>query len=142
MEENNVFGTRLRERRKEIGLTQKELATAVGAKHNSVSDWERGHAMPDPDTIVLICETLNITSSFLLPSKKRIDNESWGNGQENEVMKFTEEEVALISSFRSLDAPGKAVLQAVLDTQQQRIKEYGPAAKRAPTGTTRRVPLI
>ena len=76
MEENNVFGVRLREKRKENKLTQKQLAEIVGAKHNSVSDWERGYAMPDPDTIVLICEALNVSSAYLLPSKN-IDHGSF-----------------------------------------------------------------
>ena len=69
MEENNVFGSRLKEARKACKFTQKQLADQIGAKHNSVSDWERGYAMPDPDTIVMICEVLNVSSSYLLPSK-------------------------------------------------------------------------
>lgn len=74
MEENNVFGCRLREVRKEHKLTQKQLADKIGAKHNSVSDWERGYAMPDPDTIVSICEALNVSSAYLLPAKNRTDD--------------------------------------------------------------------
>ena len=70
METSNIFGARLREKRKENGLTQKQLADIIGAKHNSVSDWERGCAMPDPDTIVLICETLNVSPSYMLPPKR------------------------------------------------------------------------
>lgn len=66
-----MFGSRLKEMRKANKLTQKQLADQIGAKHNSVSDWERGYAMPDPDTIVLICEVLNVSSSYLLPSKSR-----------------------------------------------------------------------
>ena len=34
------FGTQLRRARKRKGLTQKELADAVGARHNTVSNWE------------------------------------------------------------------------------------------------------
>lgn len=76
MEDTNLFGTRLREKRKENKLTQKELADQIGAKHNSVSDWERGYAMPDPDTIVLICEALNVSSAYLLPSRREMSSSS------------------------------------------------------------------
>ena len=36
------FGEKLRQARKNCRLTQKELAEAVGAKHNSISNWENG----------------------------------------------------------------------------------------------------
>ena len=70
MDEKNVFGTRLKERRKEKKMTQKQLADAVGAKHNSVSDWENGKNKPDPDTIERICEALDISAAYLLPSNR------------------------------------------------------------------------
>lgn len=69
MDEHNTFGARLKESRRAKKLTQKQLAEQIGAKHNSVSDWERGYAMPDPDTIVDICEVLDVSASHLLPSK-------------------------------------------------------------------------
>ena len=52
---------------------------------------------------------------------------------------ITDEEHAWLSALRSLDAPGKAVVQTVLESQQQRIREYGPAVK---ASATRRIPLI
>ena len=38
----------------------------IGAKHNSVSNWETGLNKPDPDTIGLICGVLGISASDLL----------------------------------------------------------------------------
>lgn len=70
MDDNNVFGIRLKEKRKEKNMTQKQLADMVGAKHNSVSDWENGKNKPDPDTIERICEALNISAAYLLPSNR------------------------------------------------------------------------
>lgn len=70
MEETNLFGNRIREKRKEKKLTQKEFAKAIGAKHNSVSDWELGKNKPDPDAIERICEVLDIPADYLLPSRR------------------------------------------------------------------------
>ncbi len=76
MEENNIFGTRLKERRREKKLTQKQLADMIDAKHNSISDWENGKNKPDPDTIERICEALDISASYLLPSNRdKVDGE-------------------------------------------------------------------
>ena len=70
-----LFGKRLREKRKLARYTQKELAEIVGAKHNSVSGWENGRNMPDPDTLVLICEALNVGASYLLDTPDSTEGE-------------------------------------------------------------------
>lgn len=88
---NNTFGARLREARKNARMTQKELASAIGAKHNSVSNWENDQNMPDPDTIVRICETLNVGADYMLPSK---------NARGNSVEDPTEEREDDIWEFR------------------------------------------
>lgn len=67
---SGTFGSRLREARKAKQLTQKELAVQVGAKHNSVSNWENDLNKPDPDTIELLCEVLEVSADYLLPSRR------------------------------------------------------------------------
>ena len=71
-----LFGKRLREKRKAAGYTQKKLAEIVGSKHNSVSGWENGKNMPDPDTLVLICEALNVGASYLLNTPDNAESEN------------------------------------------------------------------
>ena len=34
------LGEKIKEYRKKKNMTQKELANLIGAKHNSISDWE------------------------------------------------------------------------------------------------------
>ena len=58
------FGTQLRLARKRKGLTQKDLADAVGARHNTVSNWEAGRNRPDPDTVRLLCTLLEVDSNY------------------------------------------------------------------------------
>lgn len=63
---NMTFGARLRQARINAKMTQKELAGKIGAKHNSISNWENDQNKPDPDTIEYICGVLNITPNYLL----------------------------------------------------------------------------
>lgn len=63
------FGEKLKKARIAAGLTQRQLADLINAKHNSVSNWEHGQNMPDPDTIVRICEELNLSATYLLQSR-------------------------------------------------------------------------
>ena len=39
---NNILGRNIRKARLKKGWTQKQLAEAIGVKHNSISDWENG----------------------------------------------------------------------------------------------------
>jgi transcriptional regulator with XRE-family HTH domain len=61
-----TFGNKLNKARKIKRLTQKQLAEKIGAKHNSISDWENDKNKPDPDTIELICDALDISANYLL----------------------------------------------------------------------------
>lgn len=67
-----TFGEKIRNARKLAGLTQKQLADKIGAKHNSISDWENNKNKPDPDAIELLCGVLEITPNYLLATT---DNE-------------------------------------------------------------------
>lgn len=60
------FGSQLKKARKNAGLTQKQLASAIDAKHNSISNWENDQNRPDPDTIAALCGVLHISPNFLL----------------------------------------------------------------------------
>lgn len=71
------IGKRIKNARISHGLTQRELADGLGAKHNSVSNWESDKNKPDADMIVKLCEVLNLSPSFLMCGERgldRIDN--------------------------------------------------------------------
>jgi len=65
------FGLKLKELRKNKGLTQKQLAEMIGAKHTSVSNWENGQNYPDVETIELLCGALDISPNQLLSETKK-----------------------------------------------------------------------
>ena len=60
------LGDRIREARKKKELTQRQLADMIGAKHNSVSDWENNKNKPDPNTIKLLMKALDVDANLLL----------------------------------------------------------------------------
>lgn len=63
---NLTFGEKIKDARKSKNLTQKQLAEKIGAKHNSVSDWENDKNRPDAATIEFLCKALDITPNYLL----------------------------------------------------------------------------
>lgn len=62
----NIFSIRLREARKELKLTQKDLATALNTTDDSIYSWENGRSQPSIEMIRLICKTLDVSADYLL----------------------------------------------------------------------------
>jgi transcriptional regulator with XRE-family HTH domain len=60
------FGPRLARIRRERGITQVELAEAIGSIQVVISNYERGKARPYADTVARIAEALGVTTDELL----------------------------------------------------------------------------
>ena len=58
------IGSRLREGRRAAGMTQQQLAEAIGVSNTSVSNWEKGVSSPDPETIDKLCGVLGVQPNF------------------------------------------------------------------------------
>ena len=67
------FGEKLRQARKRRGLTQKALAEAVQARHNSVSNWEAEKNQPDSDTIRRLCAVLEVDSNYFFETESVLE---------------------------------------------------------------------
>ena len=57
---------RIKEIRKELGISQGELAKLCKVKQSCVSKWERGATLPDADMICDLSKVLNVSTDFLL----------------------------------------------------------------------------
>ena len=65
MEDKSTLGKFIQTKRKELGLSQKELAKALYVTESAVSKWERGIYYPDITMISGICEVLHISEHEL-----------------------------------------------------------------------------
>ena len=66
------FGCFVAERRKELGLTQKELAAKIQVTDKAVSKWERGLGLPDISTIEPLASALSVSIEELMRSEKDV----------------------------------------------------------------------
>ena len=76
----NKIGNFIAEKRKEKGLTQKELAEKIGVTDKAVSKWERGLGCPDVSILEVLASTLDVSILEILK----------GRTIENEIIKVTE----------------------------------------------------
>ena len=70
-------------KRKELNLTQMQLAEELGITDRAVSKWENGKALPDASLMLPLCGILHITVNDLL-SGEEINMEN--NKQKNEQL--------------------------------------------------------
>lgn len=75
-------------KRKELNLTQVQLAERLGISSKSVSKWERGKCMPDYGIVNELCDALGITVSELLDGEEneRENLRMYDNGQMIEML--------------------------------------------------------
>src|SRR5690625_2406996 len=57
--------------RKEIGMSQEELASLLGVSRQSVSKWEVGDSSPDLNNVIKLSKIFNCTSDYLLLGSKQ-----------------------------------------------------------------------
>ena len=69
--------------RKQVNLTQLQLADKLGITDKAISKWERGIAMPDTSIMLQLCDILGISVNELLSGEK-INMEN--NEQKNEQL--------------------------------------------------------
>jgi transcriptional regulator with XRE-family HTH domain len=69
----NTTGDRIRARRKLLGFTQRELASRVGVKHATVSQWETSDTIPAGDNLDALCRCLRTSTLWSLKGKGEPD---------------------------------------------------------------------
>ncbi len=82
------IGKRIRYYREQAGLSQKQLAQAIGVSNSRVSNWEQGTNRPDADILATLCVTLKVSPSLLLGIRLSVDE-------------LSEQELNVIKAYRS-----------------------------------------
>lgn len=66
MEENMTLAEKLKEARKNAGLTQTELAEKLCVSRQAITKWETGKGIPDVENLKILSKVLNVSIDFLL----------------------------------------------------------------------------
>lgn len=69
-----TIGDRIRARRKELRLTQKDLSLKVGVSHVSISQWEKDETSPRGDNLMKLSRALGCEPEFILNGDKSESN--------------------------------------------------------------------
>lgn len=69
------FSERLKKLRKDIGLTQVDVASKLGISQQAYASWERGAKKPTQDNLVNIAQILNVSVDYLVGNSQETSDE-------------------------------------------------------------------
>lgn len=78
------IGIKISQARRELGITQIELAEKMSVTRQTVSRWESGAAYPDIEKVVNLAEILRVSCDYLLMTASSSKNESCTNENDND----------------------------------------------------------
>ncbi len=61
-----ITGTRIRELRRQLNITQSELAKKLGVSPSTIGMYEQGRRKPDNETLLELCGIFDTTTDYLL----------------------------------------------------------------------------
>lgn len=99
-------GTFIARKRKELNLTQAQLAERLGISSKSVSKWERGKCMPDYAIVNELCDALGITVSELLDGEE--------NERESMRMYDNEQMIEMLARIQRLESQRITIIAIAL----------------------------
>ena len=69
-----AIGSYIAKKRREMNLTQEQLAEKLGVSNKTISKWENGKCMPDYSIIQELCETLSISLPELMDGEDEAED--------------------------------------------------------------------
>lgn len=88
------IGRFIAEKRKEKGMTQKELAVQLGIGDKAISKWECGRGMPDNSIMLPLCDFLGVNVNELLMGESLSESE-YTESSEGIILSLIEEKESL-----------------------------------------------
>lgn len=109
------IGSRIKQKREELGLTQPELAKLVGVSKGSIGNYESNISSPNEKILFKLFEVLKCDANFLYQDEFKYD-------LTDDKFARTQQEIDLLLNYRKLDDISKEVIDKILLIELQRIK--------------------
>ena len=121
------FGTRLRERREELGLTRAALAEELGVSPSAISNYENDRSSPKEEILLRLFDALQVAPNDLYRDSFR-----------DTGFTLSRAERALIEKCRTLSGAGRQTVHTLVDALCAMSEELSADARPAPP---RMIPL-
>ncbi len=105
------FGTRLRDKRKELGITQPQLAEILGVSQSAIGSWETDTNSPRATLLYDLFDILHCDANYLFQDETRKLYQDKATPSEFEN---------IIKKYRDLDDHGREMVDFTLQKEWER----------------------
>lgn len=107
------IGSRIKERRESLGMTQVQLAALLGVTKGAIGNYETDANSPKASLMYKVFDVLKCDANYLFQDEMK----------ELETGDFTVPEIRMVKKYRTLDRYGKEVVDFVLDKETERVED-------------------
>lgn len=119
-----TIGQRIKQRRKEIGMSADELGKRLGKDRSTVFRYEKGDIEKVPiDILEPIAEALNTTPQYLMGWEEEIENAPHEMAERHFEMIIDEDLNEIFDDFKSLDVAQKKIVKDLIHSLAKQKKE-------------------
>ena len=108
---DNVIGRRIKERRKELKLTQVQIKEICGISNGNLSDFENGNKTPSANALIALSKALHVSIDWILTGESHYEDIT------NEILSGYEND--LLQLFRVLDPDDQ---EEIIELMELKIK--------------------
>ena len=137
-----TLGERLKYNRTKADLTQREVNKKTGINYKTLSNWENDVSKPSPDDLIILANTYNVTTDYLLglsdqPQGHQADSPAAARQQPQiQPDTLTPEEAALVEAYRNANDRDKSIVDTVLKPE---VRAQSEAVEETPLSTAERI---
>lgn len=107
------FGSRLKEKREQLGLTQVQLAGLLGVTKGAIGNYETEVSSPKAEILYKVFDILHCDANYLFQDE--MNAQSLND-------RLSASESSMVKKYRELDTHGKEVVNLVLDAEHRRMR--------------------
>lgn len=101
----NEVSARIKERRKELKLTQQELADKIGVSLMTVLRWEKGERTPNTSIMPQLSSALNVSAGYLMGMEEKPEQSKDISVKEQTQERNTNMATITLDGGRKVEAP-------------------------------------
>lgn len=106
------IGSRIKQRREELGLTQPQLAKMIGVSKGSIGNYESEISCPNENILIKLFSALDCDANYLYHDDINKSEEQ-----------LNSKERVMIQKYRTLDEYGVELVSSVIDIEYKRCLE-------------------
>ena len=107
------IGSRIKERREQLGITQVQLAKLLGVTKGAIGNYESGANSPKASMLYKVFDVLQCDANYIFQDEMR----------ELDTSDLSSVEIILAKKYRALDEHGKDIVDTVLEKELARVNE-------------------